>query len=151
MGTACEVWFYHLERSTADQVLPSLLEMSLARGWRALVVTTDQGRLGALDDWLWSYQTEAFLPHGLETDPVAERQPVLLSGSGENLNGAVALFRLDGDRTDPAPFTRCIDLFDGGDAASLAQARDRWRAVRSAELPASYWRQGEDGRWSKRG
>ena len=145
------MWFYHLERSTADQVLPSLLEMSLARGWRALVVTPRADRLETLDDWLWSYQPETFLPHAPETDPLAARQPILLSRSGANLNGAAALFRIDGDRTEPAPFTRCVDLFDGGDADSLADARERWRAVKSAGLSASYWRQDEDGRWSKHG
>ena len=32
-----EIWFYHLERSTLDQVLPGLLEKTRERGWRALV------------------------------------------------------------------------------------------------------------------
>ena len=32
---ACDVWFYHLERTTLDQALPELLEKTLARGWRA--------------------------------------------------------------------------------------------------------------------
>ena len=32
-----EIWFYHLERSTLDQVLPTLLEKTLERGWRALI------------------------------------------------------------------------------------------------------------------
>jgi DNA polymerase-3 subunit chi len=34
---ACEVWFYHLERTGLDQALPELLEKALARGWRTLV------------------------------------------------------------------------------------------------------------------
>ena len=33
----CEVWFYHLERSGVDQVLPELLDKTLAKGWKALV------------------------------------------------------------------------------------------------------------------
>ena len=35
--SACEVWFYHLERTSLDQALPELLEKTLARGWKALV------------------------------------------------------------------------------------------------------------------
>jgi DNA polymerase-3 subunit chi len=37
-------------------------------------------------------------------------------------------------------------LFDGGDERALATARDDWRAVRAAGLPAAYWAQ-ERGRW----
>ncbi|MDB5454933.1 MAG: polymerase chi subunit HolC, partial [Caulobacter sp.] len=36
-ATPCDVWFYHLERSALEQVLPELLEKTLGRGWRALV------------------------------------------------------------------------------------------------------------------
>jgi len=32
-----EYWFYHLEASTLEGVLPGLLEKTLAKGWRALV------------------------------------------------------------------------------------------------------------------
>ena len=48
----CEVWFYHLERSGLDQVLPDLLERTLARGWRALVRSDLPERLDHLDGWL---------------------------------------------------------------------------------------------------
>ena len=41
-----EIWFYHLERSTLDQVLPGLLEKTLQRGWRALVRGAVAHRLG---------------------------------------------------------------------------------------------------------
>ena len=32
MSAACEVWFYHLERTGLDQALPELLQKTLARG-----------------------------------------------------------------------------------------------------------------------
>jgi len=32
-----EYWFYHLEASTLEDVLPGLLEKVRARGWTALV------------------------------------------------------------------------------------------------------------------
>ncbi len=51
----CEVWFYHLERASLDQVLPELLEKTLARDWRALVRSTARERVEHLDavepDW----------------------------------------------------------------------------------------------------
>jgi len=32
-----DYWFYHLEASTLEGVLPGLLEKTLEKGWRALV------------------------------------------------------------------------------------------------------------------
>jgi DNA polymerase-3 subunit chi len=145
----CEVWFYHLERSGLDEVLPELLEKTLSRGWRALVRTRTREKIDHLDGWLWSYRDESFLPHGPDHEPGATRQPVLLSMEMENLNAADALFLIDGaEAGDLGGYARCVVLFDGRDEAALAKARAQWKAVKSAGLPASYWRQQARG-WEK--
>ena len=147
---ACEVWFYHLERTGLDQALPELLEKTLARGWRALVCCGSSERSEHLDGWLWSYRDESFLPHGLAEGEHAERQPVLITTGAENLNRAEALFLLDGAEPPPrGGFKRCMILFDGLDEAALAAARARWREVKQAAHPATYWRQSEEGAWRK--
>ncbi|HTK35801.1 MAG TPA: DNA polymerase III subunit chi [Caulobacteraceae bacterium] len=145
----CEVWFYHLERSTLDQVLPELLERTLARGWRALVRSPMRERLDQLDGYLWSYRDDGFLPHGLEDEPQAELQPVLLTTAMAAANGAQALFLIDGaEPGELAGFARCLILFDGCDEAALAAARARWKALKETGLPLSYWKQTERG-WEK--
>jgi DNA polymerase-3 subunit chi len=145
---ACEVWFYHLERASLEQVLPELLEKTLARGWRALVRATGGDRLEHLDAWLWTYADDSFLAHGLARDPRAERQPILLTLGEENLNGAKALFLVD-DAAPPdlSSFERCILIFDGRDEAALASARRRWSSFKAAGHAIAYWRQGESRGW----
>ena len=96
MSGACEVWFYHLERTGLDQVLPELLEKTLQRGWRAQVRARSAERIEHLDGWLWSYRDDSFLPHGLAEEPQAARQPVLLTTAADNPNEAHALFLVDG-------------------------------------------------------
>jgi DNA polymerase III subunit chi len=147
---ACEVWFYHLERSTLDQVLPELLEKTLARGWRAIVRTPEPERIEHLDGWLWSYRDDSFLPHGLEDEPLALRQPVLLTSGLENPNGAQVLFLIDGAEPGALDgYTRCILLFDGRDEAAVGLARRRWKGFKDAGLAVSYWRQGAERGWEK--
>lgn len=146
----CEVWFYHLERSSLDQVLPELLEKTLQKGWKALVRTREPERLEHLDGWLWSWRDDSFLPHGTADEPLAARQPVLLTTKTENLNGAQALFLIDGaEAGDLSPYERCILLFDGRDETALAEARGRWKSFKAEGLPVSYWRQGETRGWEK--
>jgi DNA polymerase III subunit chi len=147
---ACEVWFYHLERTGLDQALPELLEKTLGRGWRALVRSGDRDRIEHLDGWLWTYCPDSFLPHGRADEPHAERQPVLLSRTGENLNGAQALFLLDDAEPGPLDgYDRCLILFDGRDEAAVAAARGRWREIKAAGHTVAYWKQSEDGGWRK--
>ena len=146
----CEVWFYHLERSSLDQVLPELLEKTLQKGWKALVRTREPERLEHLDGWLWSWRDDSFLPHGVADEPLAARQPVLLTTKADNLNGAEALFLIDGaEAGDLSPYQRCILLFDGRDEEALAEARGRWETFKAEGLPVSYWRQGETRGWEK--
>jgi len=147
--SACEVWFYHLERTGLDQALPELLEKTLGRGWRALVRTAEPDRIDHLDGWLWSYREDSFLPHAPAGEPNAERQPVLLTTGFENRNQADALFLLDGaEPGDLAGFTRCLVLFDGVDEAQLAAARALWSRLKGEGSPVSYWRQMARG-WEK--
>jgi len=145
-----EIWFYHLERSTLDQVLPTLLDKTVQRGWRALVRARNAGRLADIDAQLWTYRDDSFLAHGLADDPHADRQPVLLSESAGNLNNAQALFIVDdAEMGATEAFERCFIIFDGRDEAALQHARERWRALKASEANLAYLRQDEDGRWEK--
>lgn len=145
----CDVWFYHLERSGLDEVLPELLERTLSRGWKAIVRARQAERIEHLDGWLWAYRDESFLPHAPDSEPGAARQPILLTTAFENPNGADALFLIDGaDPGELADYTRCVVLFDGRDEAQLAVARSQWSAVKAKGHPASYWRQQARG-WEK--
>ena len=145
----CEVWFYHLERTGLDQALPELLEKTLARGWKALVRTTEPSRIEHLDGWLWSYRDESFLPHATAGEPNAARQPVLLTTDQENPNAADALFLVDGaEPGDLGHFARCVVLFDGADPDQLAAARALWSRIKAAGHPVSYWKQQARG-WEK--
>ena len=131
-------------------MLPDLLEKTLSRGWRALVRTTDPLRIEHLDGWLWSFRDDSFLPHGVVGEPHSDRQPVLLSTGEDNPNNADVLFLLDGAAPGALDgYTRCIVLFDGRDESALKAARGRWKEIKAAGLPGSYYRQSEQGRWEK--
>ena len=151
MSGACEVWFYHLERTSADQALPELLEKTLKKGWKAQVRTGSPERIDYLDDWLWRYRDEAFLPHATFSDPAPERQPILLGSDQANANDAQALFLIDSaEPGDLSGYERCIVLFDGRDEAALAQARKDWAQFKAKGLALSYWQQGAGRGWEKK-
>ncbi|MHA6288377.1 DNA polymerase III subunit chi [Maricaulis sp. CAU 1757] len=148
---ACEVWFYHLEHSPVEEVLPDLLEKTLARGWRALVVSPDARRIERLDDQLWTARPSSFLPHGKADEDRADTQPVLLATRQDNLNQSQILVLLDGAEPEPFDgFTRILVMFDGRDEIAVAEARTLWKRAVSKGHDVSYWRQSPEGRWEKK-
>src|SRR6188472_3198526 len=128
-----EIYFYHLERRTLEEVLPTLLEMSLKRGWRAAVQAASEERVEALDTLLWTYREESFLPHGTKRDGNPAQQPVYLTMLEENPNGATVRFLVDGaEIPDLTAYARIVYMFEGRDAAAVARAREQWKGAKAA-------------------
>lgn len=151
-----ELWFYHLERQTLDEVLPNLLERTLERGWRAVVQAGSAERVEAIDNLLWTFRDDSFLPHGSRRDGNPELQPVYLSEDESNPNGANVRFYVEGAAPsfsggDAESYLRLIYIFDGHDDEALGKARETWKAAGRAGLTTTYWRQTERGGWEKQG
>ena len=146
-----EVRFYHLQRRSLEQALPKLLEKTLERGWRAVVLAGSRERVDSLNQHLWTYDPASFLPHGTERDGFADAQPVWLTAEDENPNGATVLFLLDGCAGGAlASYDLVCDLFDGNDDEAVMAARDRWKACKAAGHSLTYWQENERGAWEKK-
>ena len=146
-----EIWFYHLTRLPLERVLPQLLEKSVERGWRAVVQTASDERLRALDDHLWTYSDESFLAHATPHDGDPSMQPVYLTTSAENPNGAKIRFFVDGAAVVPdAACERTMFIFDGNDDDSLASARLQWKSLKAQGHALAYWQQTDSGGWEKK-
>ncbi|MDU0339298.1 DNA polymerase III subunit chi [Bosea rubneri] len=147
-----EIWFYHLQSRPLEQVLPTLLERSLARGWKVVVECSSRERLASLDDRLWTYADDSFLPHGTAGEPDAAGNPIVLTTDSDNPNAAQVRFCVDGVRIPDAldTYERVILMFDGDDPEALASAREDWKKLRARGLAATYWQQDDTGRWEKK-
>jgi DNA polymerase III subunit chi len=147
-----EMLFYHLQRQPIEKVLPTLLEKSLERGWRVVVQGNSEERIEALDALLWTYRDDGFLPHGTWREPEAAAQPVLLTMTDSNPNGASVRFLIDGAPvpSDAAAYARIVVLFDGEDEDALKAARQRWSEARTQGFGATYWQLDEGGHWAKK-
>ena len=146
-----ELLFYHLHRQPIEKVLPSLLERSLQRGWRVIVQAATDERIEALDAYLWTYRDDGFLPHGTAKESEAALQPVLLTTSDDNPNGANVRFLIDGAAVpeDAANYQRIVLLFDGEDDDAVAAARAHWSDAKAKGFAVTYWRPDEQGRWKQ--
>jgi DNA polymerase-3 subunit chi len=145
------IGFYHLQTTSLEQALPQLLEKGLSAGHRILVMAGSKERVEHLDAHLWTYDPNSFLPHGTVRDGTEEAQPVFITASDENPNGADLLVLTDGVQTQQLhSFVRCLNLFDGQDEAAVAAARSAWKEWSVLGHELTYFQQTDRGGWREK-
>ncbi len=146
-----EIRFYHLQRKTLDQALPEILQKALAGERKVVVRAPDQQETERLNDHLWTFRPDVFLPHGSAKDGNPDLQPIWLTDKEENPNGADVLIVTGGAAYDNAEeFSLCCEMLDGNDETQTAAARKRWKLYKEAGHTISYWQQSESGGWENK-
>ena len=143
-----QVDFYHLTRTPLARALPRIAERILANAGRLLVVASEEGMRAQLDQQLWTYAPDGFLPHGLAGGEDDARQPVLISDGVEAANGAENVALADGIWRDEAlGFARAFHFFTDD---RIQEARLAWKSLAEKEgVERRYWKQDEAGRWEQ--
>ncbi len=133
--------FYHLTTTPIERALPQIAERVLSTGERLVIVAHDEAVLGQLDEELWTFRADSFVPHGREGD-----QPVLLAEPGAVPPGYANIAIADGVWSETVlGFSRAFYFFD---AASIECARQAWLSLRERDgVDRRYWKQSEAGRW----
>lgn len=146
-----QIQFYHLTSSSFDRAIPPLAQKAREQNYRLHVKLSSKEQQKKLDEWLWSYDQDSFLPHGTANNEHAAQQPILLSTEMENLNQASIMMVTDGSYVDDdtPSLERVLDLFDGNDETTVQAARDRWRRYKDAGFELTYWQQQPNGSWKK--
>ena len=145
--------FYHLQRQVLEDVLPKLLEKAYLTGKKIKVKVGTEPRIEFLNSLLWTYNDEAFLPHGSKKDGNAELQPIFLSSDSDNPNNADFLFLTDGAKANSEEllcFERVFNIFDGNNSEVLNQARNFWRELKELKAELHYWQQDTNGKWNEK-
>lgn len=148
-----EHWFYHMQQSPLEQVLPDILEKTYAKGWKTVVKIGDLNgdplsELKRLDEFLWIYRKDSFLPHGREDEPLADHHAISLSTDRTNADGAdVVLLVAGAEMAEVSTAVRCITLLDGSSEQDRKIARARWKKAKEDGLKTAYWKQNDHGKW----
>ena len=112
---------------------PLLLVCELARkahdaGFPTLVLVRDMAQAEALDDLLWSFDPDAFIPHqiaGLEDDDEDELAPILIAPPEVDAAMRPMVVNLR-DAPVEGDFERVLEVVPA-DPAARAPLRERWK------------------------
>lgn len=113
-----------------------------------MVLMESDEKVEWMNNILWVYDPNSFLPHGSEKDENPESQPIYLTAKFKNPNQANLAVVTDGSEIEQyGSFNRIIDIFDGTDTALTAKARERWKKYKALGLNLEYRQQTESGSW----
>ncbi|MCK6408329.1 DNA polymerase III subunit chi [Thauera sp.] len=128
---APRVQFYH---NTADRLVLTreLVANALGRERKVAVRCTDAAHLRRLDQFLWTSEPLAFIPHVAAESALASETPVVLAAADAPYAWPHAdmLFNLADDLPAEAEGFRMLVEIVGTDAAEVHAARLRWREYR---------------------
>lgn len=145
-----EIRFYHLQKTSEENALPQIALKAWQSGHRIVVKAGDETQLEKLNNALWTFRADVFLPHGSKDDGHAALQPIWLTTADENPNGAKTLLLSTGAvAEDVSAYNLCCAMLDGNDESQVAAARERWKIYKEAGHTVSYWQQTDSG-WEKK-
>ena len=122
--------FYLLANPDAGTYLQTackLAEKAVASGQPLFIQTRDESQARELDEWLWSYRPESFLPHHRLGDGPFIDAPVLLGGNPPPGRQGICLNVSNAAIAGLAGFQRVLELV-GPEADARQSARERWRS-----------------------
>lgn len=130
--------------------MPQIAYKAWQAGGRVVIKAADAAQVTQFNDALWTFRSDAFLPHGSIEDGNPERQPVWLTQGDDNPNGATTLILSAGCTSgDMGAYALCCVLLDGHDESQVLAAREVWKACKDAGHTVSYWQQTDAG-WDKK-
>ncbi|MBX7145732.1 MAG: DNA polymerase III subunit chi [Alphaproteobacteria bacterium] len=146
-----EIRFYHLNKTSVEHGLKTMLDRILKRQQRAVIWMDQDEKIESLTNWLWTHDERSFLPHGNNLDGYAEHQPIWLTDKEENPNKANILFIIGHLITNHTyHFDQYIDIFDNQNDENIKLARQRWLEYKKLGHSLIYFYQDNQGNWQEK-
>jgi DNA polymerase III subunit chi len=148
-NTPTTVRFYQLGISTLESAITTILNKAFAQGIKSTLLTPGPNPSKYWDNQLWHIPPDAFLPHGIDTNPDPELQPLLIASQPTDKNGATLIVLTTPHLVEnPEKFDMLIDFVDGSSPNALTASRTRYKQYMEQGCKMEYWVQGKDNKWS---
>ena len=131
--------------------MPEILAKAIEGGRRVVVKTADEKAVASLNDYLWTFNADSFLPHGCKKDGHATDQPIWITADNDNPNGAEILITTGGAAPEtPENYALCCEMLEDRETEQVAAARERWKSYKERGFDLIYYQQTDKGGWEKK-
>lgn len=142
-----EINFYQIDDVITKSLAPLLLKV-LDDKKKALIFCPNAAKFKEIDDSLWSYGKNKFIPHVSPSDKALgeefgwKRQPILLNSKEENLNEADYLVLIeDASESFISGFSRVFYFYEAENSANIKKFAKKFSKVNAYKKA--------DGKWVK--
>jgi DNA polymerase III subunit chi len=145
-----EIRFYHLQTTPEAQALPQISMKAWQAGVRIVIKASNDTHMNIINDSLWTFRADSFVPHGTKDDPTPERQPVWITTDDNNPNDAKTLILATGCTSEKVEtYNLCCIFLNGQNETEIQNARSQWKDFKAKGHIVSYWQQTDKG-WEKK-
>ena len=145
-----QIIFYSTAPLQVEKTLFALLEKSLEKGNRSLLLFKDKEKCLSINEQLWTYKQNSFLPHISEDDQIYDNidVPVYLSTKNENPFKAELLFSIDGFLPDNIDhFERVIIIIDVNDELLNEKYKNYYLDINKNFEDIVFYKSDDNGKW----
>ena len=145
-----QIIFYSTAPLQVEKTLFALLEKSLEKGNKSLLLFRDKEKCLSINEQLWTYKQNSFLPHISEDDQIYDDIdiPVYLSTKNENPFKAELLFSIDGYLPDNIQhFERVIIIIDVNDEILNEKYKNYYLDINNNFEDIVFYKSDDNGKW----
>ena len=145
-----QIIFYSTAPLQVEKTLFTLLEKSLEKGNKSLLLFKDKEKCLSINEQLWTYKQNSFLPHISEDDQIYDNIdiPVYLSTKNENPFKAELLFSIDGFLPDNVDhFERVIIIIDVNDELLNEKYKNYYLDINKNFDDIVFYKSDDNGKW----
>ena len=145
-----QIIFYSTAPLQVEKTLFALLEKSLEKGNKSLLLFKDKEKCLSINEQLWTYKQNSFLPHISEDDQIYDNidVPVYLSTKNENPFKAELLFSIDGYLPDNIQnFERVIIIIDVNDELLNEKYKNYYLDINKNFEDIVFYKSDDNGKW----
>ena len=136
-----EINIYHILEGKLVSTLTKLLEKIYLSQKKCIFFSPISERVEIIDKALWTFSTNAFIPHGSKKIGFSDMQPIYFTDKYENPNDAEVLLMVDS--FDYSNFDEGLEkimiVFE--DLNQLTEANTLYQTLKNADKNVNYWKQ----------
>lgn len=148
-----QIIFYNTAPLQVENTLFNLIEKSIENGYKSLLLFNDKDKCSAIDEKLWTYKQNSFLPHLSEDEKISDEIdiPIYLSTKNENPYKAELLFSIDGFLPDNINnFERVIIIVDVNNKILLEEYKKYYHDINDDFEDIVFYKSDDNGKWTEK-
>ncbi|MFL2801009.1 MAG: DNA polymerase III subunit chi [Paracoccaceae bacterium] len=137
-----KVYFYNSSHRDIIYDIAVLTEKLFLKNDRIVIFCTDQETVEVVDNFLWAYREDSFIPHSINRNEKTLAYPILITSSIDEGYEHDVLLVLNGvliKEKDWQKFNKIYYFFDDQDNKEKENARAMWKSCSSLNAECKYW------------